>query len=114
MGVRPRRTGPAEGKSVAEKADSNGGAPRARREEEGGEEESRMNVSRDGGGNMGRDIARSEADNLWVDTIPGDLKAQWAMHDHTLPHGRMGKRGRPFPREGDTGEPCNGASRVPA
>ena len=33
-----------------------------------------MNVSRDGGGNMGKDIASREADNLWVRGLPSGLE----------------------------------------
>ena len=61
--------------SAPDEADSNSGAPRARRLEDGVEEASRMNMSCEGDGSWGRDIARSEADNLWVCNAPGDLNS---------------------------------------
>ena len=84
VGVRPRRTGPAAGMSVPDEADSISGAPRARRVEDGVEEASRMNASRDGGGNWGKDIASREADNLWAHGMTGGLGS--AVGNATLAH----------------------------
>jgi hypothetical protein len=72
VGVRPRRTGPEADTSVPARADVSGG-PRARRVEDGVEEASRINMSCDGGGSGGKDIASREADNLWVCNAPGGL-----------------------------------------
>ena len=72
MGVRPRRTGPEAGTNVPAAAEDSL-AQMAKWEEDGVEEASRMKVSCEGGGNWGRDIARREADNLWVHGMPGGL-----------------------------------------
>ena len=41
-----------------------------------------MNVSRDGGGNWGKDIAGREADNLWMHGVPGGLKCSAGNATH--------------------------------
>ena len=52
-----------------------------------------MSSSYDGGGSMGRDMATSEADNLWVGATPGGLTAQRATPARTLTAKTGARRG---------------------
>ena len=79
-----------------------------------------MNVSCEGGGSWGRDIAESTADNLWVCNAPGDLNS--AVGKVPTPGTReegetaTAHVSKPalFPRRGESGSAMRGRARPTA
>ena len=81
-----------------------------------------MNVSCDGGGSWGRDIARSEADNLWVCNAPGGLDSAvgkvptpGTREEREKDGDRAREQAGPFPlRRGKSGSAMRGRARPTA